>query len=189
MVVIALGGNMSSPMGSPVHTLQWAIRRIAEYQIEIISCSPFYSTKPIGRDGQNDYINAVICVQTPLSAVNLLKSLKQVEKAAGRDITPLRTKGRWGSRPLDLDIIDYKGMVSPNFSICSCTSFIVTNVEEIRQCKLVLPHPRAHLRPFVMRPLKDIAPLWHHPVSGLSARSLWVSLRSSPEGQILNQLL
>ncbi len=180
---------MSSPVGSPVHTLKWAICRMAEYQIKIISCSPFYSTIPVGHDGQHDYINAAIRVQTSLSAVNLLKILKQIERAAGRDITPLRTKGRWGSRPLDLDLIDYKGIVSSNYSVCSCTSFLAINVGEIRQCNLVLPHPRAHLRPFVVRPIMDIEPLWHHPISGFSALSLWARLRSASDGQILNQLI
>ncbi len=185
---------MSSPAGPPIHTLKWAIGRLIDDQIKVISCSPFYCTRPVycsgsaERNGQQDYINAVIRVQTPLSAGNLLKRLKQIEKAAGRNIAQLRTQGHWGSRPLDLDIVDYKGIVSKSFTACSREMTRVPSAKEMRLCHLVLPHPRAHLRPFVMRPLMDIEPLWHHPVSGRSARSLWALLRNSAGGQILHRL-
>jgi len=142
----------------------------------------------VGREGQQDYINAVIRVQTSLSARNLLKKLKQIEKAAGRNLVPMRIEGQWGPRPLDLDLVDYKGIVSKDFAACSREMISVKNRNAMRRGPLVLPHPHAHLRPFVIRPLMDIEPLWHHPVSGRSIRSLWALLRNSSDGQILHRL-
>ena len=186
MVIIALGGNVSSPFGSPIHTLKWAINTMTKIQINVMSCSPFYCTKPVGCEGQLNYINAIIRVQTSMSAANLLKNLKQIEETAGRNIRKMQINGPWGPRPLDLDIVDYKGLVSHKQPACQ-SDLPVRTVKKMRQCSLVLPHPRAHLRPFVIRPLMDIDPFWHHPVSGLSARSLWTLLRARPEGRILHR--
>jgi len=187
MVLIALGGNIPSHVGSPEQTMLWAIAEMTHYQIYVMSVSSFYCTKPLGQAGQPDYINGVVRARTSLSAANVLKNLKRIEKAAGRNIQMTRTSGRWASRPLDLDLVDYKSIVSANFHVCS--SYIdVTCRDKSRRCDLVLPHPGAHLRPFVVRPILDINPFWHHPVNGLSARSLWNKMRFSPEGSVLYKL-
>lgn len=190
MILIALGGNMPVENRSPLQILHWAIDEMAKYQIYVMSISSFYCTKPVGQEGQSDYINAVVRVQAAMKPANLLKNLKLIEKTAGRDIqhSPLTT--RWGSRPLDLDLVDYKTMVSENYHVCSRYN-VVTKVPKVRHaggCELVLPHPRAHLRPFVIRPIIDIAPFWHHPVSGLSALSMWALIKNRSEGAILHKL-
>lgn len=67
---------------------------------------------------------------------------------------------RWSARPLDIDIIDHGGRVA-NWPAPTRTG-----------SPLVLPHPFAHLRGFVLVPLAEIAPWWRHPILGLSAREL-----------------
>ncbi len=189
MIVVALGGNLTGKKGTPVQTMQWAIREMKKYRIYVISVSSFYSTRAIGQKGQADYVNAVVLVQTALSAVNLLKSLKLIEMTAGRNNRKSRMAERWGPRPLDLDIVDYKGLVSKGYHVSS-GEYPVTHGGNVEKSELVLPHPRAHQRPFVIGPLVDVAPFWHHPVHGLSAISLWAMLqRRALQGQILNRLL
>ncbi|HZV21912.1 MAG TPA: 2-amino-4-hydroxy-6-hydroxymethyldihydropteridine diphosphokinase, partial [Hyphomicrobiales bacterium] len=68
---------------------------------------------------------------------------------------------RWPPRQLDLDIICYKA------TICNWTGG-----RPLQGKPLVLPHPRAHERAFVLTPILDIAPNWHHPVFGLTAAQL-----------------
>lgn len=187
MVIISLGGNLSGPHGPPLQTLNWAIEQMAGYQISVLAVSPFYSTEPVGQIGQNNYLNGIVCVYTSLSARNLLKNLKQIEKKAGRDNRQLCISGRWGARPLDLDIIDYKGMVTGNYPLCAGNGR-ATGCAKMRRCELILPHPQAHLRPFVIAPIIDIDPFWHHPVRGLSALSIWASMRNCTKGRILHRV-
>ncbi len=187
MVLIALGGNLSGKVGNPLETMHWALAEMAKLQIYVISVSSFYRTKAVGQTGQSDYVNAVARISTPLSASNVLKHMKLIEEAAGRNLKTLRTEKIWGPRPLDLDLIDYKNIVSTNFHVCR--GYIdVTKRSKTPVCGLVLPHPQAHLRPFVMRPLADILPFWHHPVLGSSALSFCSRLKNSPEGRILQKI-
>jgi len=190
MVLIALGGNMPIGNRSPVQTLRWAIDEMAKYQIYVMSVSSFYCTKPVGQAGQSDYVNAVVRVRVTMKPANLLKNLKLIEMKAGRGMQPAPLRARWGPRPLDLDLVDYKTIVTENFHVCSRYSKVTKaqKVQRVGRCKLVLPHPQAHLRPFVIRPIIDVAPFWHHPVSGLSALSMWALIKNKPEGSILHKL-
>ena len=190
MILIALGGNMPVENRSPVQTLRWAIDEMAKYQIYVMSISSFYCTKPVGQAGQSDYVNAVVRVRATMKPANLLKNLKLIEIAAGRGVQPAPLRARWGPRPLDLDLVDYKTIVTGNFNVCSRDSMLTkaSKRPRIGRCQLVLPHPQAHLRPFVIRPIIDIAPFWHHPVSGLSALSMWALIKNKPEGSILHKL-
>ena len=187
MILIALGGNRPGKMGAPLEILQWAIVEMAKRQMNIISISSFYRTKAVGQKEQSDYINAVVRVQAAMSPANILTNLKLIEKEAGRDNQQMRISGYWGPRTLDLDLIDYKSIVSANYSVCSRYNHVTVG-EKTASCRLVLPHPRAHERPFVMRPITDINPFWHHPVSGLSAVSLAERMRLKSEGQVLNKV-
>ncbi len=175
---------------SPEQILRWAIGEMAQYQICVMSTSPFYCTNPVGQEGQSDYVNAVVRVRATMKPVNLLKNLKRIEKTAGRGVQPAPLCARWGPRPLDLDLVDYKAMVTRNFQICSRDSEVTkaSKRPRVSRCELVLPHPQVHMRPFVIRPIIDIAPFWHHPVTGLSALSMWALIKNKPEGSILRKL-
>ncbi len=190
MILIALGGNMHVKSRSPEQILRWAIDEMAKYQIYVISISSFYCTKPVGQEGQSDYVNAVVRVRAAMKPANLLKNLKLIENAAGRTVQPAPLRARWGPRPLDLDLVDYKTMITRNFHVCSRDSMVTKMAKRRRvgSCDLVLPHPQAHLRPFVIRPIIDIAPFWHHPVTGLSALDMWALIKNGSEGSILHKL-
>ena len=128
---VAFGANL----GEPVETLRAAAVALGRRPgVELVAGSPVYRTRPIGPPGQPDYANAVARVETTHEPEALLDVLHAVEAEFGRvrDV-------RWGPRTLDLDLIWYDG-------------------EERTDERLTLPHPRAHEREFVLRPLADLDP-------------------------------
>lgn len=135
---IALGSNL----GDSLTILQQACASLAKIEgIELIACSSWYQTKPIGPP-QPDYLNGCVLVKTKLSPVELLKCLWQIEQQFGR-----KRKERWGARTLDLDIILYDDLIMDT-------------------ADLQIPHPRMRERAFVLIPLAEIAPDWLEPVTG-----------------------
>jgi 2-amino-4-hydroxy-6-hydroxymethyldihydropteridine diphosphokinase len=169
MIALSLGANVSGPWGQPQQTLRRALAELHKANTNIISTSKLYPTIPYGIDTQNIFLNAVILVNSSLSAPVLLQTCQRIEAQAGRK--PTR---QWRSRPLDIDIVDYKRL------ICNWTTGIARE-----SSKLILPHPHAHERAFVLRPLAEIAPFWHHPVFGATALQLLKSPAARETGAIL----
>ncbi|MCF7520719.1 2-amino-4-hydroxy-6-hydroxymethyldihydropteridine diphosphokinase [Neisseria sp. ZJ106] len=129
--IIALGSNLQQPK----QQIRAALAAIAAHpQIEVEHISSLYLSKPVGYDDQPDFINAVCAVQTTLEDSELLAELNRIEAEFGRKRTFANAP-----RTLDLDIIDYAHRQSSD-------------------PHLTLPHPRAHLRSFVMQPLAEILP-------------------------------
>lgn len=95
---------------------------------EIVAVSPVYETDPVGPPGQQDYLNAVVVVETPLTARNLLLLGQRLENEAHR----VRTVSN-GPRTLDVDVLAYGD-------------------QTVGEPDLVVPHPRAHERGFVLVP-------------------------------------
>jgi 2-amino-4-hydroxy-6-hydroxymethyldihydropteridine diphosphokinase len=127
--VLSLGANL----GDPLAALRAAVAALAE-RVEVVAVSPVYETEPMGGVPQDDFLNAVLVVDTDLSPRELLTLAHEVELAAGR------TRGlRWGPRTLDVDLISYDAYVSTDPAV-------------------TLPHPRAHERAFVLRPWLDVDP-------------------------------
>jgi 2-amino-4-hydroxy-6-hydroxymethyldihydropteridine diphosphokinase len=127
--VISLGANL----GDRQATLLAAARELAETDgIELTAISPVIETaalRPSGVDHDAPaYLNAVALVTTTLTPDGLLDVLTRIEQAHGR----IRAE-RWGDRTLDLDIVDFAGLVSSSD-------------------RLTLPHPRAFERDFVLKP-------------------------------------
>ena len=139
---IGLGSNIN-----PETHLAAAVRLLRE-RVEVTGASPVYRTPPWGVADQAWFLNAVLWVETVLSAEQLLDLLQDIERKQGR----VRTV-RYGPRTLDLDLLDYDGTV-------------------LNSERLILPHPRLHERGFVLVPLCDLAPAWRHPVLGRTARQL-----------------
>ena len=129
--VIALGSNLAEP-ARQVRAALSALE--AHSQIQIEKTSSLYVTAPVGYDDQPDFVNAVCSVRTSLDGVSLLAVLNRIEADFGRERT-----FRNAPRTLDLDIIDFDGISS-------------------NDPHLTLPHPRAHERSFVMKPLAEILP-------------------------------
>ncbi len=124
--------------------------------------SLFYRTEPVGVEGQDYYVNGVICLDTDLSAEDLLKHLLDIEAHMGR----VRLK-KWDARVIDLDILLFGSQI-------------------IRKPDLMVPHPLMHLRRFVLTPLLQVAPELMHPVLGKSIRELAEMLPE--EGQAVENL-
>lgn len=125
---IALGSNL----GDRLANLQEAVDRLSRTPgVRVESTSRVYETDPVGPP-QPDYLNAVVSVETLLSARELLEACLAVERAMGRE------RGeRWGPRTIDLDVLGY-------------------GREEIDEPGLVVPHPRMHERAFVLVPLLEL---------------------------------
>jgi 2-amino-4-hydroxy-6-hydroxymethyldihydropteridine diphosphokinase len=142
MIYVALGANMPSPVGPPAVTLRRALEAMPKHGIRVVAVSRFYETPAWPDPSQPPYVNAVATVETKLLPGELMRTLLVIEKAFGRV-----RKTKWEARSLDLDLIDYGGLVSD-------------------APHLMLPHPWMHERGFVLRPLADVAPGWRHPDTG-----------------------
>ena len=121
--VIALGANI----GNPKEQMDLAVALLKE-SLEVTAVSPYFTTAPVGGPEQPDYLNAVLIAESELPAAQLLALLHGIEKALGRERIE-----RWGPRTIDLDLIQYGAILS-------------------YADELLLPHPRAHERRFVLEP-------------------------------------
>ena len=121
-------------MADPAQTLRAAAAEVGREAGRIAAASPIYRSLPVGVTDQPPFLNAVVALDTELGPDPLLDVLLAVEAAHGRvrDV-------RWGPRTLDLDLVWFGGVVRDD-------------------PRLTLPHPRAHEREFVLRPLCDLAP-------------------------------
>jgi 2-amino-4-hydroxy-6-hydroxymethyldihydropteridine diphosphokinase len=173
MIIISLGANTTSHWGNPASTILEALRQLDHAGVTVIRRSALYATTPMGVINQPGFVNAAAIVYTSKSPIGLLSVLKSIEAKAGRQ----RRGRRWGPRELDLDVIDYKGRI------------IKWSKDEVLRFKhkleLRLPHPQAHRRPFVLKPLSEIAPFWHHPVFGQPTAYFLTRLGYAKEGRVL----
>ena len=127
---LGLGSNLQQP----VSQLKDALRRLGQLEgIEILEVSGFYRTPPWGDDQQDDFINAVVRIETDLGPVPLLHALQSIENEMGRQ----RSGRRWGPRLIDIDLLLYGD-------------------QQVQSEELELPHPRMHERAFVLIPLCEI---------------------------------
>jgi len=132
-VLIALGGNV----GDVRVTFRKAISNICGMtQAGLVARSSDYETPPVGDIPQDNFVNAAIEIDTELDPHALLFTLHRIEHKFGRNRA---AEGHWGPRPLDLDMIAYDDVV-------------------MLKPELVLPHPGATQRAFVLVPLAEIAP-------------------------------
>ncbi|MBI3604609.1 MAG: 2-amino-4-hydroxy-6-hydroxymethyldihydropteridine diphosphokinase [Nitrospirae bacterium] len=141
--MIAFAG-LGANLGDRFQTLQGAIEEMdgLKGMTKVLRRSSFYETEPVGNiSTQPLYLNAVIQIETALSARALLSEFLAIEKKQGRVRTALNMP-----RVLDIDLLFYGSGI-------------------IEEEGLRVPHPRLHLRRFVLIPLAEIAPGWVHPVS------------------------
>lgn len=134
-VAIGLGSNLGDRKGN----LRFGLEGLKEF-LDGLRCSQVYGTAPRYRPEQPRFLNACCVGRTRLAPRQLLASLQEIERAAGRD----RDGRRYGPRVLDLDLLLYGS-------------------ESLDEPGLVVPHPLMHERAFVLIPLRDIAPNWQVP--------------------------
>lgn len=136
-VYIAAGSNL----GDKEETLKEAIDKIDKRKDCVVTkVSNFYTTDPVGYEDQDQFVNCVFEINTLQTPSELMDTLLEVEKDFKRERII-----RWGPRTLDLDIIFYDDIISYDEHI-------------------LIPHPRAHERQFVMKPMCDINPYYVHPI-------------------------
>lgn len=140
--VIALGANI----GNPKEQMDLAVALLRE-SLDVSAVSSFFTTDPVGGPEQPDYLNAICIAESDLPAADLLALLHGIEKVLGRERIE-----RWGPRTIDLDLIQYGTLLS-------------------YADELLLPHPRAHERRFVLEPWFEVEPdailLTHGKISDL----------------------
>ena len=131
--VLAIGSNL----GERLNNLQGAVNTRADTpEVWVTAVSPVYETAPVGApEGSRDFLNAIVLADTTLSARTLLERALAVEDAYGRE----RTDDAGAPRTLDVDLI-------------------VVGDRRADDEDLVLPHPRAHERAFVLAPWNDVEP-------------------------------
>ena len=161
-ILIGLGANLPSTHGPPLKALEMSLASLQASGVSILAVAPWYESAPVPLNDQPWFINTVAAVDTELAPSDFLALLHEVERKFGR----LRRE-RWEARVLDIDLLDYKGMLSAGPEV-------------------ILPHPRMAERAFVLLPLRDLIPDWRHPESGRSVAELVGAL---PADQQIRRLL
>jgi 2-amino-4-hydroxy-6-hydroxymethyldihydropteridine diphosphokinase len=158
MILVAVGGNLPTSRGVPPRqTCEAAVVALGRIGgLRLAAVSSWYETMPEPPSSQPLYVNGVARLEGETEPVALLRRLQALEAAGERD-----RGARNAARTLDLDIIDLNGLVRP-------------------APDPILPHPRAHLRSFVLIPLRDVAPDWVHPVLGHTVDALIAELSPRP---------
>lgn len=164
-----MGANCPFGNMEPADTLQRALQALSDAALRPHRVSDLWRSPawPSGR-GAPDYHNAVVLVDVGSAApAQVLDKLHRIEADFGRVRNPA---DRWASRTLDLDLIDQSGLVLAS--------------EADGTSGPILPHPRAHMRDFVLGPLLQVLPQWRHPVTGETGLELLEQVRASlPEDQ------
>ena len=142
---IGLGSNLSNPILQVTKAAE-AIAHIEATQV--IAVSSLFLSRPMGPQDQDDYINAVVAIETSLTALALLDALQSIENLAGR----VRKDNRWGARILDCDILLF-------------------GEDSIDNERLIVPHYGMKVREFVLLPLIEVAPNLQMP-DGTSIKTL-----------------
>ena len=130
-VYLGLGSNL----GDKEANLRLAIEKIGGLVGRVERQSSFMTTEPWGFESSNQFVNAVIRVQTPLSPREVLEATQAIERELGRK---KKSKARhYSDRPIDIDILLYDD-------------------RKVDEPDLQIPHPLMYERDFVMKPLNEI---------------------------------
>tara|TARA_B100000575_G_C23059426_1_gene609928 strand:+ start:715 stop:1218 length:504 start_codon:yes stop_codon:yes gene_type:complete len=147
--IIAIGSNIHSPEGfSPIKNCNNAITELSKFKIKIVQKSSWYLSEPIPKSTQPKFYNSVVLCYADHNVDKVLKIIQIVEHKFGR-IRIFKNMPRC----IDIDIISFNKKVK--------NSLLLT-----------VPHPRMHLRKFVLLPLLELDPKWSHPLHKKNIRFL-----------------
>ena len=159
MIYVGIGSNLTSKgCLSPYHTVLSAVEHFPKFGLKVCKQSNWYKSAPVPISKQPWFVNGVVKISNNQGAKSLLKVLHNIEDLFGRQRSDLNS-----SRTLDLDLLDYKGMI-----VDDCP-------------ELILPHPRMEKRAFVLVPLRDICPDWQSPLTGQNILDLITWLPADQE--------
>lgn len=150
--IIAFGSNI----GNRRENIKNALDKMKNNGLNILKVSTTIETAPYGYKEQDSFLNGACIVETDLSPKELLYKLLSIEQEMGR-----KRKIHWGPRNIDLDIIFYDDQI-------------------INEEDLIIPHPDAHNRSFVMGPVSEIAPFFIHPVYKKTVNEIYKELLNRP---------
>jgi 2-amino-4-hydroxy-6-hydroxymethyldihydropteridine diphosphokinase len=131
LAYVGIGSNLLDP-AAQVKSALAELGRLPRSRL--LKASSLYRTAPIGHADQPEFVNAVASLETSLQPAELLAGLQSIEKQHGR-----QRSFKDAPRTLDLDLLMFNDQV-------------------IDKADLQIPHPRMHLRAFVLKPLLEIAP-------------------------------
>ncbi len=151
-IFIGFGSNMQDPKAR----LGEAVARLLRPgSVRLVALSSIYRSEPVGLENQPWFLNGVAWVRSELGARQLLGLLQNIEESMGR----LRALPM-GPRVIDLDLL-------------------LMGERVILEKGLEVPHPRMHLRRFVLEPMAEICPWVRHPVLGKTALELLLELEDT----------
>ena len=148
MIHLNIGSNLKSKYGTRFDNISLAINLLINSKIKIKKISNFYETPSYPNQSFPKFLNIGIIVEYNDNYLSLLNKIKQIEKKLGR-IKTLKND----PRVIDIDIIDFNNEIKTTD-------------------RLILPHPKCHLRNFVLFPILQIDPNWSHPILKKNARFL-----------------
>ena len=140
MILLNIGSNLDSKKGNRLFNLKKTLKLISLENIKIISKSSIYETPSYPNKNNPKFLNIGIEVECDDSPECLIKKFNKIEKKFQR-IRGVKNQ----PRTCDIDLIDYDGKI-------------------LNSKRLTIPHPKAHLRNFVLFPIKEISPKWIHPM-------------------------
>jgi|SaaInlStandDraft_2_1057019.scaffolds.fasta_scaffold197218_1 2-amino-4-hydroxy-6-hydroxymethyldihydropteridine diphosphokinase len=154
MIIIGLGANLKAQnLNSLRETCGAAMAEMDRSGLKVKSYSSWYQSPPWPPSDQPWYVNGACAITTKLDPKDLLEEILVIEKKFGRERSVKNAP-----RTLDLDILTYHSMVTGAGS------------------DPILPHPRLFQRSFALYPVRDIAPDWHHPETGVSVSQMIANL-------------
>ena len=148
MIHLNIGSNLNSKHGSRFENISIAINLLINSKITLKKISNYYETPSYPNQRLPKFLNVGIFVYYNNSYLDLLNEIKKIENKLGRTKTVKNAP-----RIIDIDIIDF-------------------NSEIKKSEKLILPHPKCHIRNFVLYPILQIDPNWSHPIFKKNAQYL-----------------
>lgn len=150
LACLSLGSNLGDRAGH----IESAVGALEGAGVQVRRHSALYESEPVDMNPQRWFLNCLVEVETELMPLALLRVLKRIERLFGRHaaggVQP-------AARLIDLDILYYGRHV-------------------VRMPELTIPHPRLAERRFVLKPLQELAPDWHHPVTCLTPAEMLAGL-------------